>query len=146
MVEKLNLESIDYHCSSSRFPFVEVRPVIRHFGYFCYISHCSLLLAFSLHFSSFSAFPWSNQSIDQSFYSSSDTFSVISLFRQYSHLSCCLPRFLQPSCFFVSNRLYLSYIREIKRWLTIFHKPLFIGNLLLFSITSVLGTITMKVP
>ena len=45
---------------------------------------CTLLLAFSLHFSSSSAFPRS-------------------LFTQSSHPSCGLPRFLKPSCFFVSD-------------------------------------------
>ena len=44
--------------------------------------HLSLLLAFSLHFSSSSAF-------------------LRSLFTQSSHLSCGLPRFLEPSCLFV---------------------------------------------
>ena len=44
----------------------------------------SLFLAFSLHFSSPSAF-------------------LRCLFTQSSHLSCGLPRFLQPSCFFVSD-------------------------------------------
>ena len=42
------------------------------------------LLAFSLHISSSSAFS-------------------LSFFKQSSHLSCGLPRFLQPSCFFVSD-------------------------------------------
>ena len=46
--------------------------------------HCSLLLAFSLHFSSSSSF-------------------LRSLFTQSSHLSCGLPRFLQPSYFFLSD-------------------------------------------
>ena len=46
--------------------------------------HWSLLLVFSLHFSSSSAFHRS-------------------LFTQSSHLRCGLPRFLQPSCFFVSD-------------------------------------------
>ena len=45
--------------------------------------HRSLLLAFSLHFSSSSAF-------------------LRSLFTQSAHLSCGLPRFLEPSCFFFS--------------------------------------------
>ena len=45
--------------------------------------HRSLLLAFSLHFSSSFAF-------------------LKSLFMQSSHLSCGLPRFLEPSCLFVS--------------------------------------------
>ena len=53
------------------------------------ISFCrSLLLAFSLHFSSSSAFLRS---------------LFRSLFTQSSHLSCGLPRFLQPSCFFDSD-------------------------------------------
>ena len=46
--------------------------------------HWSLLLAFSLHFPSSSAF-------------------LRSLFTQSSHLRCGLPRFLKPSCFFVSD-------------------------------------------
>ena len=54
------------------------------YGYFCNFFYWSVLLAFSLHFSSSSAF-------------------LISLFTQSSHLSCRLPRFLQPSCFFVSD-------------------------------------------
>ena len=44
--------------------------------------HLSLLLAFSLHCSSSSAF-------------------LRSLFTQSAHLSCGLPRFLEPSCLFV---------------------------------------------
>ena len=51
---------------------------------FVILSHSSLLLAFSLHVSSSSAF-------------------IISLFTQPSHLSCGLPHFLQPSSFFVSD-------------------------------------------
>ena len=46
--------------------------------------HLSLLLAFSLHFSSSSGF-------------------LRSFFTQSSHRRCGLPRFLQPSCFFVSD-------------------------------------------
>ena len=46
--------------------------------------HWSLLLAFSLHFSSSSAF-------------------LRSLYTQSSHLRRGLPRFLKPSCFFVSD-------------------------------------------
>ena len=46
--------------------------------------HWSLLLAFSLNFSSSCAI-------------------LRALFTQSSHLSCCLPRFLEPSCFFVSD-------------------------------------------
>ena len=49
---------------------------------FVFRFHWSLLLAFSLHFSSSSAF-------------------LRSLLTQSSHLSCGLPRFLQPSCVFV---------------------------------------------
>ena len=48
--------------------------------------HWSVLLAFSLHFSSSSAL-------------------LRSLFTQSSHLRCGLPRFLQSSCFFVSDLL-----------------------------------------
>ena len=51
---------------------------------FCKLFQWSLLLAFSLKLSSSSAF-------------------LRSLFKQSSHLSCGLPHFLQPSCFFVSN-------------------------------------------
>ena len=55
------------------------------YGYtFVICFHWSLLLACSLHSSSSSAF-------------------LISLFTQPSHLSCGLPRFLKPSCFFVSD-------------------------------------------
>ena len=59
-------------CSSSGFPCVGVRLI-----------YWSLLLAFSLHFPSSSAF-------------------LISLFTHSSHLNCGLPHFLEPSCFFVS--------------------------------------------
>ena len=51
---------------------------------FVFRFHWSLLLVFSLHFSSSSAF-------------------LRSLLTQSSHLICGLPRFLQPSCFFVSD-------------------------------------------
>ena len=74
-------------CSSSGFPCVGVRLVyssLRCTATFVIRFHWSLLLAFSLHFSSSSAF-------------------LRSLFTQSSHLSCGLPRFLQPSCFIVSD-------------------------------------------
>ena len=57
--------------------------LLRSTATFVICFHRSLLLAFSLHFSSSSAF-------------------LRSLFTQSSHLSCDLPRFLQHSCFFVS--------------------------------------------
>ena len=65
------------------FPFLGVRLV--YWSLWCTATfvicfHLSLLLAFSLHFSSSSAF-------------------LRSLFTHSSHLSCGLPRFLQPSCF-----------------------------------------------
>ena len=53
------------------------------YGYFCHLfplAHVDI----SLHFSSSSAF-------------------LRSLFAQSSHLDCGLPRFLKPSCFFVSD-------------------------------------------
>ena len=74
-------------CSSSGFPCVGVRLVyssLRCTATFVIRFHWSLLCAFSLHFSSSSAF-------------------LRSLFTQSSHLSCGLPRFLQPSCFIVSD-------------------------------------------
>ena len=74
-------------CSSSGFPCVGVRLVyssLRCTATLVIRFHWSLLLAFSLHFSSSSAF-------------------LRSLFTQSSHLSCGLPRFLQPSCFIVSD-------------------------------------------
>ena len=74
-------------CSSRGFPCVGVRLVywsLRCTATFVIRFHWSLLMAFSLHFSSFSA-------------------SLRSLFKQSSHLSCGLPRFLQLSCFFVSD-------------------------------------------
>ena len=73
-------------CSSSGFPCVGVRLVywsLRSTATFVICFHWSLLFTFSLHFSSSSAF-------------------LRSLFTQSSHLSCGLPRFLEPSCFFVS--------------------------------------------
>ena len=76
-----------WDCSSSGFPCVGVRLVylsLRCTATFVIRFHWSLLLAFSLHFSSSSAF-------------------LRSLFTQSSHLSCGLPRFLQPSCFIVSD-------------------------------------------
>ena len=69
-------------CSSSCFPCVGVRLVywsLRSTATFVISFHRSLLLAFSLHFSSSFAF-------------------LKSLFTQSSHLSCGLPRFLEPSC------------------------------------------------
>ena len=54
------------------------------YGYFRDFLHCPLLLVVSLRFSSSSAF-------------------LRPLFTQSSHLSCGLARFLQPSCFFVSD-------------------------------------------
>ena len=73
--------------SSSGFALVRVRLVwlsLRCTATFIIYFHWSLLLAFSLYFSSASAF-------------------LRSLFTQSSHLSGGLPRFLQPSCFFVSD-------------------------------------------
>ena len=75
-----------HSCSSSCFPCVGVRLVywsLRSTATFVICFHRSLLLAFSLHFYSSSAF-------------------LRSLFTQSSHLSCGLHRFLEPSCFFVS--------------------------------------------
>ena len=72
--------------SSSCFPYIGVRLIywsLRSTATFVICFHWSLLLAFSLHFSSSSAF-------------------LRSLFTQSCHLSCALPRFLEPSCFFVS--------------------------------------------
>ena len=68
------------------FPCVRARQVdrsLRSTATFLICFHWSLLLAFSLHFSSSSAF-------------------LRSLFTQSSHLNCGLLRFLKPSCFFVS--------------------------------------------
>ena len=73
-------------CSSYCFPCVGVRQIqwsLRSTATFVICFHRSLLLAFSLHFYSSSAF-------------------LRSLFTQSSHLSCGLHRFLEPSCFFVS--------------------------------------------
>ena len=69
------------------FPCIGVRLVywsLRSTTTFVICFHWSLLLVFSLHFASSSAF-------------------LRSLFMQSSHLSCGLPRFLKPSCFFVSD-------------------------------------------
>ena len=68
-------------------PCVGVRLVywsLRNTASFVFCFHWYFLLALSLHFSSSSAF-------------------LRSLFTQSSHLSCDLPRFLKPSCFFVSD-------------------------------------------
>ena len=73
-------------CSFSCFPCVGVRLVywsLQCTSIFVIRFHWSLLLAFSLHFSSFSAF-------------------LRSLFTKSSHLSWELPRFLQPSCYIKS--------------------------------------------
>ena len=90
-----NLLSPSLHSySSSGFPCVRVRLV--YWSLRCTATcvsrfHWSLFLAFSFHFSSPSAF-------------------LRSLFTQSSHLSCGLPGFLQPSCFFVSDLFgILSY-------------------------------------
>ena len=69
------------------FPCVGVRLVywsLRSTATFVICFHWYMLLAFYLHFSSSSAF-------------------VRSLFTQFSHLNCGLPRFLKPACFFVSD-------------------------------------------
>ena len=74
-------------CSSSVFPCLGVRLVYRSLrskATFVICFHWYLLLALSLHFSSSSAF-------------------LRSLSTQSSHLSCGLPRYLQPACFFVSD-------------------------------------------
>ena len=73
-------------CSSSGFPYVGVMLIywsLRSTATFVFFFHWSQLLALSLHFTSSSAV-------------------LRSLFTQSSHLSCGLPRFLEPSCFFVS--------------------------------------------
>ena len=72
--------------SSSRFPVVGVRQVTHHHAVrllllFSSIAHCCFTLP--------SIFPLSSAFLR-------------SLFRQSSHLSCGLPHFLQPPCFFVS--------------------------------------------
>ena len=54
------------------------------YSYYCYILPSLSVIGIFLHFSSSSAF-------------------LRSLFTQSSHLNCGLPRFLQPSCFFVSH-------------------------------------------
>ena len=74
-------------CSFSCFPCVGVRLVhwsLRCTATFIIRFHWSLLGVFSLHFSSSSAF-------------------LRYLFTQSYHLRCGLPRFMQPSCFFVSD-------------------------------------------
>ena len=88
------LKPIQKSCSSSGFPCVGVRLVyssLRCTATFVIRFHWALLLAFSLHFSSSSAF-------------------LRSLFTQSSHLSCGLSRLLQPSCFIVSNLLGISHL------------------------------------
>ena len=78
--------------------------------------HCFLLLAFSLHFSSSSAF-------------------LRSRFTQSSHLSCGLPLFLQPSCCFVSYLfgnispfIILYFIHFSTNMSIAFHPPLNYSN------------------
>ena len=96
----------DICCSSSCFPRVGVKLIyrsLRSTATFVICFHRSLLLAFSLHFSFSSAF-------------------LRSLFTQSSHLSCGLPRFLEPSCLFVSALFgsLSSFIRTIYMCL---HRP-----------------------
>ena len=67
-----------FHCVGVRLIYWSLRSTATFVTCF----HWSLLLAFSLHMLSSSAF-------------------LRSLFTQSSHLSCGLPRFLEPSCFFV---------------------------------------------
>ena len=80
------MKRVSCSCSSSCFPCVGVRLVywsLRSTATFVISFHRSLLLAFSLNFSS--------------------SFALLkSLFTQSSHLSCGLPRLLEPSCLFVS--------------------------------------------
>ena len=85
-IEKWIIDVNHMSCSSSCFPCVGVRLIywsLRSTATFVISFHRSLLLAFSLNFSSSSAF-------------------LRSLFTQSSHLSCGLPRFLEPSCLVVS--------------------------------------------
>ena len=89
------------YCSSPGFPFVGVRLVywsLQCTATFVICYHWSLLLAFSLHCSSSSAF-------------------LRSLFTQSSHLSCGLPRFLQPS---LSSFILTMCPAHFIRLLTIF--------------------------
>ena len=86
LVKQSIVVEMEISCSSSCFPCVGVRLVywsLRSTATFVISFHRSPLLAFSLHFSSSFAF-------------------LKSLFTQSSHLSCGLPRFLEPSCLFVS--------------------------------------------
>ena len=80
--------SLPHTCPSSGFPFEGVVILIylslRSTATFVKKINWSLLLAFSLHFSSSSAF-------------------LRSLFAQSSNVRCDLHRFLQPSCLFVSD-------------------------------------------
>ena len=78
--------STPFFCSSSGFLFVGVNLVSCHSVVRLFSLFFPLLpvVGLSLHFSSSSAF-------------------LRSLFTHSSHLRCGLPRFLQPSCFFVSD-------------------------------------------
>ena len=78
LLHKLNYYGIP--CAGVRLVYWSLRSTAT----FVICFHWSLLLAFSLQFSSSSAFLWS-------------------LFTQSSHLSCGLPRFLKQPCFFVSD-------------------------------------------
>ena len=92
----------------SRFPFIRVRPVIGHSAVRLLLLFFPLLLllAFSLHFSSSSAF-------------------LGTIFTQASQLSCgCgLHRFLQHLCFFVSDLFgnLLSFILTMMDMFSPFH-------------------------
>ena len=86
MIHDQSVHNRKQSCYSSCFPCVGVRLVywsLRNTATFVISFHRSLLLAFSLLFSSSFAF-------------------LKSLFTQSSYLSCGLPRFLEPSCLFVS--------------------------------------------
>ena len=74
-------------CFSNGFPFVGARLFLLSLRctYFCKLFPLVHVVRLSLQFSSSSAF-------------------LRSLFTQSSHLSCGLPRFLQPSCFVVPYR------------------------------------------
>ena len=96
-----------YACSSSRFPYLGVRLVIRHSAVPLFLSFISIVPCFL-----------------SSFLPRSLPFLVLDLSsdNQDSHLSCGLPHFLQPPCFFVSDpfRNLLTFIltgdKGIKDW------------------------------
>ena len=111
------------YCSSSGFPFVGVRLVslsVRCTATYIICFHWSLLLAFTLHYSS-SAF-------------------LRSLFTQSSYLSCRLPSFLQRSCFFVSDlfgnllQVFLILMTNVDHVSSPFHPALYYHRL--FSLSS----------